>query len=163
MMHGTTAPHGSRWIPWSFFIFFAVVFGANGIMLFFALDSWTGLSTENAFQRGLAYNEQIAERDRQAELGWQVSFKATADRPGHMVFDMQVGDDRGVPVAAAAVAVSLTRPTHEGHDSTATLAHMGSGHYVGEADVSLPGQRRVELIIDEPRGRYRRSARVVVP
>lgn len=163
MMHDTPAARGNRWIPRSFFLFFAVVFGANGIMLFFALDSWTGLSTENAFKQGLAFNEQIAERDRQAALGWQVSFDATADRPGHMVFDTRVDDDRGVPVTAASVAVSLTRPTHEGYDSTATLTHLGGGHYVGEADVSLPGQWQVDLIIDEPRGRYHRSKRVVVP
>lgn len=163
MMTDAPPSRSAFWIPRSFFIFFAVVFGANGIMLFFALDSWTGLSTENAFQEGLAYNEQIAERDRQAALGWQVSFDAVPDRPGHVVFDMRVDDDRGVPVTAASVVVALTRPTHEGYDSTTSLTHMGAGHYVGEADLSLPGQWHVELVIDEPRGRYRQSERVVVP
>jgi hypothetical protein len=40
---------------------------------------------------------------------------------------------------------------------------MGGGRYAGEAELSLPGQWQVELIIDEPRGRYRRSERMVVP
>ncbi len=163
MMPDAPTTRSAYWIPRSFFIFFAVVFGANGIMLFFALDSWTGLSTENAFQEGLAYNDRIAERDRQAALGWQVSFDAVPDRPGHVVFDIRVDDDRGVPVTTAAVTVSLTRPTHEGYDSTATLTHMGGGRYGGEADLSLPGQWDVELTIQEPRGRYRQSERVFVP
>ena len=161
-MSDTPTSRSAFWIPRGFFIFFAVVFAANGIMLFFALDSWTGLSTENAFKEGLAYNEQIAERNRQAALGWRVSFDVVPDRPGHLVFDMRVDDDRGVPVTAASVVVSLTRPTHEGYDSTATLAHVGGGQYVGEADPSLPGQWQVELVIDEPRGRYRQRERVVV-
>lgn len=162
-MSDAPTSRSAYWIPRGFFIFFLVVFGANGIMLYFALDSWTGLSTENAFQQGLNYNDRIAERDHQAALGWQVSFDAVPDRPGHVVFDMRVDDDRGVPITAAAVAVSLTRPTHEGYDTTATLTHMGGGNYVGEADLSLPGQWQVELVIDEPRGRYRHSERVVVP
>ena len=163
MMGHTGTPPGERWIPWSFFGFFAVIFLANGIMLYYALDSWTGLSNDNAFQEGLAYNERLAERERQAALGWQVSFDAVADRPGHLVFDLRIEDDRGAPVSAAAVSVALTRPTHEGHDFTAALSHRGRGHYVGEADLPLPGQWQVEVLVDEPRGPYRQAERVVVP
>lgn len=162
-MRERSASGFGHWAPWAFVAFFAVVFAANGIMLFFALDSWTGLSTEDAFQQGLAYNEKIAERDRQAALGWQVSFDATPDRAGHVVFDLQVDDERGVPVTAASVAVSLTRPTHEGYDLAAILSHLGRGHYAGEVDLPLSGQWQVELVIDEPRGPYRQSARLVVP
>jgi len=162
-MGDRTAPGSGHWVPWIFVAFFAVVFAVNGIMLFFALDSWTGLSTENAFQQGLAYNQKIDERDRQAALGWRVSFDATPDQAGHVVFELQVDDDRGLPVTAASVAVSMTRPTHEGYDLSATLSHRGRGNYTGEADLPLSGQWQLELVIDEPRGPYRQSARVVVP
>ena len=163
MIDGDGPRRPANWIPWAFIGFFLVVFLANGIMLFFALDTWTGLTTDRAYQEGLAYNEQIAERERQAALGWQVSFEAVPDGPGHVVFDLQVADDRGIPVTAASVAVSLTRPTHEGHDLAATLSHLGRGHYAGEADLPLPGQWQVEIVIEEPRGPYRERARVIVP
>lgn len=162
-MRERTVPPAGYWIPWIFVAFFAVVFAVNGTMLYFALDSWTGLSDENAFQQGLAYNDKIAERDRQAALGWQVSFDATPDRAGHVLFALQVDDDRGMPVTAASVVVSLTRPTHEGHDLAATLTHRGRGYYAGEADLPLSGQWHVELVIDEPRGSYRQGERVIVP
>ncbi len=150
------------WIPYTFLGFFAVVFLANGIMLYFALDSWTGLTTENAFRDGLDYNERLAERDRQRDLGWLVTFQAVPDRSGHVVFDLQVADERGVPVTAADVAVALTRPTHEGYDFTAELSHRGGGRYTGEADLPLPGQWQLDLVIDEPRGPYRHGERLVV-
>ena len=149
------------WIPYSFFGFFAVIFIANGIMLYFALGTWTGLTTENSYQEGLAYNERLAERDRQAAMGWQVSFQAVPDRPGHAVFDLELADGRGIPVTAASVAVTITRPTHEGHDFTTVLTHQGGGRYAGEADLPLPGQWQVDLLIDEPRGPYRLSERLV--
>ena len=160
-MRGMKQP--GHWIPYSFFGFFAVIFLANGIMLYFALGTWTGLTTESAFQDGLAYNDRLAERERQRALGWQVSFQAVPDGPGHVVFDLQIDDERGVPVTAADVAVSLTRPTHEGHDFTAELSHRGGGRYAGEADLPLPGQWQLDLVIDEPRGPYRLSERLVAP
>ena len=161
MTHLQSADRPGRWIPYLFFVFFGVVFVANGIMLYFALDSWTGLTTRSAFQDGLNYNDRLAERRRQDELGWQVSFQAVPDRPGHVVFDLQVDDDRGVPVTGAGVTVSLTRPTHEGHDFTAELSPLGGGRYAGEVDLPLPGQWQVELVIDEARGPYRHSERVL--
>ncbi len=161
MMHSHPAKPPGHWIPYTFFGFFAVIFLANGIMLFFALDTWTGLTTQNSYLVGLLYNERRAERDRLERLGWQVSFQAVPDRPGHVVFDLQVEDDRGVPVTGADVAVTLTRPTHEGHDFSAELFHQGGGRYAGEADLPLPGQWQVNLLIDEPRGPFRYSERVV--
>ena len=71
--------------------------------------------------------------------------------------------ERGVPVTVADVAVSLTRPTHEGHDFTAVLSHRGGGRYAGEADLPLPGQWQLDLVIDEPRGPFRLSERLVAP
>ena len=106
--------------------------------------------------------ERLAERDRQRDLGWQVTFQAVPDRSGHVVFDLQVADERGVPVTAADVAVALTRPTHEGYDFNAELSHRGGGRYTGEADLPLPGQWQLDLVIDEPRGPYRHGERLVV-
>ena len=42
-----TARRG-RWIPWLFVAFFAVVFTANGLLIAFALESYTGLDGADA-------------------------------------------------------------------------------------------------------------------
>lgn len=163
MIGDDTVPDRSRWIPWAFVGFFAVVVAANGTLLYFALDSWTGLATTDAYQKGLAYNDELADRRRQAALGWQVDFTATPDRPGHLLFELSVGDARGVPVSSARVTVRLTRPTHDGHDFETTLAHRGGGRYAGATEVPLAGQWALELLIDGPRGPYRQAERVLVP
>ena len=52
--------------------FFGVIFAVNGVMTYIALDSFSGLATEDAYRKGLRYNEQIAAADAQAAKGWRV-------------------------------------------------------------------------------------------
>ena len=43
----------SLWIPWALCGIFAVFLIANGVMLYFATRSWTGLATDNAYENSL--------------------------------------------------------------------------------------------------------------
>lgn len=49
-------------IPKLFFLFFAVVFIANGALIASAFSSWTGLVEDNHYERGRHYNDEIAMR-----------------------------------------------------------------------------------------------------
>ena len=88
MSSGRTTANGdrerrSRWIPWTFVWGFVVILAANGIMVFFAFDSFTGISTDDAYRRGLGFNEQVEARQRAETLGWQVAARldsGAADR-----------------------------------------------------------------------------------
>ena len=68
----TGAQPSSRWIPWALCSIFAAFLLANGIMIYFAVASWTGVGTENAYERGLAYNQTLDAVRAQEALGWQV-------------------------------------------------------------------------------------------
>ena len=67
-----TATDRSRWIPYAFVAFFGVVLLANGTMIGLAFATWTGLETEGAYQKGLAYNRVLDRARAQAALGWRV-------------------------------------------------------------------------------------------
>ena len=55
------APRQPGWyIPWIFVGVFMVVLAVNGIMVHFAVSSWTGIETENHFIKGLGYNNDLA-------------------------------------------------------------------------------------------------------
>lgn len=152
----------SRWIPWSFVGFFAVVFLANGIMLYFALSSWTGIATKDAFKKGLAYNERLAEAVAQTKLGWQLELRLP-DRVGvEDSLDLAVVDSTGEPVDGAMVQARLVRPTHEGFDSALTLAAEGNGRYSGSVEIPLPGLWEVRLQIARQDDVYRHSERFQV-
>ncbi len=58
------------WYPWIFVAGFLVVIAVNGTMLFFATSTFSGLSVERAFERGNAYNAEIAAERAQAARGF---------------------------------------------------------------------------------------------
>jgi len=152
----------SWWIPWAFVGFFVVILAVNGVLVIFAFDSWTGLETQDAYQKGLAYNEQIAEAEAQAKLGWHgsLSFEPTAARAGRVT--LVLADRFGTPVTGAAVRAELVRPIHEGEDFAALLDDRGGGKYEAELSFPLAGQWDLRLVADHERGLYRLRERIVV-
>ena len=99
---------GDRWIPWTFVGMFAIIVIANGTMMFFAFDSWTGLSTNDSYKRGLVYNESLAKQETQARLGWKI---ASGFRPsGRLAGEIRVKltDRTGSPLGGAKVVAKIT-------------------------------------------------------
>ena len=134
---------GDRWIPWSFVALFGVIVIANGTMMFFAFDSWTGLSTDDSYKRGLVYNESLAERDAQAKLGWKM---ASAYRPtGRLAGEIRVKVSRqdGAPLGGARVDAIVRRPVAQGNDFRLVFDDIGGGRYVSRTSFPLPGQWEV--------------------
>jgi nitrogen fixation protein FixH len=150
----------SRWIPWAFVAFFGVVLGANATMIFFALDTWPGLHTEQAYQRGLAHDEARQAVVEQAALGWQVefAFEQTGERTGAVRLDL--ADRFGNRLQNAGVQVAFVRPTHGGYDVLVDLPHHYGGRYVDEIELPLAGQWEARLRIIEGDGEYRLRERI---
>ena len=152
----------SWWIPWLFVGFFGVVVMVNGIMLFFALDSWTGIETEEAYRKGLAYNEQIAAAEAQQQLGWSAELAVEQPAPGRAAIALELRDRAGGPVEGAEVTGQLLRPTLEGYDLTAPLTHSGPGTYSAELTLPLAGIWDLEIEVRHARGTYRLTERLTL-
>src|SRR5664279_301516 len=71
------APSG-RLYPWLFVGAMGLVILVNAAMIFFAVHSFTGLATQDPYDKGLAFNRTLAAARAQAGLGWQVDVAATA-------------------------------------------------------------------------------------
>ena len=157
-----------RWLPWSFVAFFLVVFTANGIMVYFALSSWTGLHGEKQYIRGLAYNETLDDVARQKAMGWKADLSLAPRRQGvddRAAYTLQVdlSDAQSIGVSGASMKASFVRPTHDGYDFEVDLRDMGQGHYQGIVVAPLPGQWDVYVTAEHRSGAYRLTKRVVVP
>lgn len=170
-MPETTAPPPAKatgrrqkswWIPWLFVGGFAIVLAVNGVMLTIALDSFTGIETEQAYKKGLAYNEQIDAAERQAELGWQVALAAEQSGPSEARIALEVADRTGRPLDGAEVVASLVRPTQAGHDRSAALTPSAPGRYGATVALPLQGLWDLSVEIRHPRGHYRVTDRLVL-
>ena len=119
--------------------FFGVIAAVNAGMIYLAVTTFSGLETQNAYVRGLSYNDVLRDAEAQKALGWQVSLDHE-HREGRLELDARFLDKAGQPLDGLEVAVVLTRPTTQGHDLGLALAGLGEGRYRGELDVPLPGQ-----------------------
>ena len=150
------------WGPWVFFAMFAVVVAANGIMMFFAFTSWTGLETLGAYDKGVAYNKTLEAARAQQALGWQVESEVLSNGAQGVRIEVALRDSQGAPVTPDRVRVRLIRPTHSGSDTTVTLAKRGAGRYGAELVLPLLGQWDLLILAEHPGGIYQARRRVVI-
>jgi nitrogen fixation protein FixH len=141
---------------------FAVVLAANGALVAFAFGSWTGLETQGAYEKGVAYNDTLAAAREQAALGWQVGITLAPGDDGRVRLEATFQDRNGRPPRLTAVTARLIRPTHSGHDLVLPLAKLESGRYGVETIFPLPGQWDVRVRAEHAGGSYQATRRVVV-
>jgi len=156
------------WYPFIYVAVFGVVLAVNLVFMFSAIRTFSGLSTEQAYDKGLKYNEEIEAEKQQQELGWsvttEVNARARSEQTPHAA-DIVITflDKDGKPVTGLDVKAAFVRPTSDGHDSTAALADQGQGHYLVSAALSLGGQW--DMTVSAHRGKlsYRFAQRIYLP
>ncbi|MEZ5668518.1 MAG: FixH family protein [Alphaproteobacteria bacterium] len=155
-------PRRSRWIPWAIVAFFGVVLAANGALLGFSIDTFNGLATDNAYDRGLAYNDTLEKLAAQEALGWQVTDRYAAIDPLQGRLTVAVREADGTALTGATVTATIDRPLQEGFTRTVTLDPVGIGVYATDLDFPMPGNWAIGIAIDHPQGRYVLEKGIVV-
>lgn len=150
------------YIPWLFVAMFAVVVAADGIMITIALNTFPGLSTDRAFEEGVAYNRALDGAKAQAERGWKVGVQAIPHAGNTAELAVAVADHDGRPLDGARVVAEFQRPTVTGHDVTLPLGERGGGRYGAVAQLPMPGVWDVRLTIVRPDGDHQSVHRIVV-
>ncbi|CAN5834394.1 hypothetical protein BH11PSE3_BH11PSE3_46390 [soil metagenome] len=147
----------SRHIPWLFVAGFALVIAVNGIMVSFAVGSFSGLYTPQPRDRGLHYNEIVAERDARDALGWQIDvvWRAESNR-----LEVSAKDAAGQPLAGAQVAAELVRPAEKRLPLPVLLAPTGIGRFAGDVELPARGNWDLDLVIEHDGHRYARTRRM---
>ena len=108
-------------------IFFGTMFVVNGIFLYYAISTFNGLSTEDAYRTGLHYNTRIAEENSQKELGW-ISSLSTSESRSHLT--VTISDRNQIPVSNLKIDANLQRPASNRFDIPLTFKESNPGEYV---------------------------------
>lgn len=138
--------------------FFGVIFAVNGVFLYFALDTWPGLGSDNPYERGIAHNQTIAAAERQQALGWQ----------GGLTYDggalvLRLNNRAGTGVEITSGSIHLSRPASVRFDRTLPLVRQSSGVFTAKAGVLGEGQWLAKVSVEGPRGEsYRMDHRLTV-
>lgn len=122
--------------------FFGVVFAVNGVFLYEALSTYTGVVSKQPYRKGLAYNERIAAEEQQQKLGWAVETRFER-ATGRLLATIQ--DGRGSPVTGLKLIGMMGRPSTAELDKHVVLTEQESGVYEAQVGPRPDGRWMVEL------------------
>lgn len=168
-MNNNTGRRPGWWYPYVFAAAFGVVIAVNAALVYFATSTFTGLETEGAYEKGLAYNRTLAAAQAQRALGWTAAAEvgpAAAPAPeGQRSATLAVTfrDRAGAAIEGLAVRARLTRPTTAGFDREIRLEGRGDGRYAAAVVLPMPGQWDLSISAARADGEYQLNERVFLP
>ncbi len=150
-----------RLIPWYFAAGMGVVIFANACLIYFAVSTWSGLSADRAYQRGLSFNRAIAAAARQDALGWSIDLAFGSESGGRGVSAAAVNAE-GMLLEGLEIRVDLARPVGPADARSVTL-HADGGRYVGVLDAMPRGQWDARIDARRDGSVWRSTQRIVIP
>lgn len=115
--------------------FFLTIFIVNGIFVYVSLNSHPGVTSEDAYRKGLDFNSRLEMADRQAARGWQPRIEMASDSVALSLLDAY-----GNPVQGRRAELEIRSPVHDRADRTVALTEITAGQYRSGA-LSLPAGR----------------------
>ena len=124
--------------------FFVAIMAVNAVMVWYALKSFPGMVSADAYREGLAYNRTIEAREAQRALGWQVAVDVSA-RAGMHRIEARFADRTGTALRGLDVTARIVRPVARGADRAIVLRETSPGEYIADADLPTRGHWHLEL------------------
>ncbi|MEZ5925840.1 MAG: FixH family protein [Hyphomicrobiaceae bacterium] len=139
-----TARIDGRHVLAALLAFFAIMLIANSIFVYFAITTFGGIDTEDAYRKGLAYNATLAEAESQSGLGWRTAL--SYDETGRAI-QVRIADSQDAPVVGLRLSGRLLHPASSRLDQAIDrFEERAGGLYVLPAEPSSRGAWIVELV-----------------
>lgn len=150
------------WYPWALFGVMAVTMIVNGLLIWIADDTFSGLVTSRHRDLGLDYNRALAGQAAQERLGWRADI-AFESRGGGGVIEVRLATREGDPVDGADAELLIRRPVEEGFDRRVGLVAEGNGLYTARVALPKPGQWALYLLVRRGDDVFQQQTRIMAP
>ena len=120
---------------------FGAMFLANGLFVYFALNSHSGEQSSTAYEDGLNYNNTIEDRRKLKALGWTMTVKVEQGTTGN-VLALKILDKNHVPLNGITVVATMFNPVRSSEDPVLTLTRLDDGYM---APLNLPRKGQWDL------------------
>ena len=138
-------PRRSAWMPWLFVGGLGIVVVVNACLIYFAVTSAKGLVVANPYEKGIAFNSQLARERAEVALGWKL---AANYRDGTV--EASLTDRNGEPVGDATVTALFVRPIEGGGPAPLVLETVATGHFRGR--IALPRLGQWDMTLEAAAG-----------
>lgn len=105
--------------------FFAVIIATDTWLVYKAVSTFGGIETDDAYRKGLAYNDRIAEERAQAALGWTKEARIEGDE-----LRVSIRDKDGKGVSNLQITAVTGRPATNVKDRSLRLTEIAPGEYM---------------------------------
>lgn len=147
----------SRHIPWLFVAGFAIVVAVNGIMIWLAVGSFSGLYTPKPRDRGLHFNDVVAAQQARDTLGWRID---AAWRSESQRLELALSGRDGTPLDGTRVTVELVRPAEKRPPLAIAMATVGVGQHAGYIALPARGNWDVDIVVERDGQRFAQTRRM---
>ena len=137
MLKSILAPEKGTWVLLCFIAFFALIVVVNTVFVSTALNTHSGVVTDQPYEKGLAFNETLAEAHAQPAVKHEPSWEGNMLR-------WTLLDENGQPIDADVTAL-LFRSVKDGSDFAVALQPDGQGVYKAELDLPMKGRWEAQL------------------
>jgi nitrogen fixation protein FixH len=151
-----------KWIPWYFVAFFITLVLVLVPMCIIAVRTNSGVVTENAYEKGLAYNKVIQASEQQNALKWHGDLTLIPDKE-NVEANYMLTDANNAPLNDAKVMLWLVRPTQSGMDQKIGLNPQSHGHYEAMLPLPAPGLWEVRVSATVQGQNFQTVKRITIP
>ena len=138
-------------------LFFAVIIAVDTLFIVKAYRSFSGEVASNPYEAGLAFNRTLAQRQREAALGWT----AVIERPEPGIVALRMTDTAGQPLSTLSLTGTLDRPATEVGRQTLNFKPTGDGWY--RAAARLDGAWDLRATARNAQDKFEIESRLVTP
>jgi nitrogen fixation protein FixH len=142
--------------------FFGVVFAVNGVMIFAALSTLTGVDTDSAYQAGRRFEHDVVMAHAQDARHWQVDAKVTAAADHERRVFIVARDATGQPLTGMTLSLTFERPTDRRLDRAVDVAEDSPGNFHGSAAIAAGQWDLVIALAHDGDQMFRSRNRVVL-
>lgn len=140
--------------------FFGVVMSVNGVMIYEALSTMTGVETDSAYQAGRMFERDVAMAKAQDSRRWRVDARVTPLSSGARL-EVTARDEAGRPLTGMQASAAFQRPTDRRFDRDIELVEDSPGRFQGSVEI-IAGQWDVVIEISRHGEQLFRSKNRVV-
>ena len=116
-------------------VFFGVVMSVNGVMIYEALSTMTGVDTDSAYQAGRMFERDVAMAKAQVSRHWRVDAQVTP-LSSDTRLEVTARDEAGRPLTGMQASATFQRPTDRRLDRDVELVEESPGKFRGSAEIT---------------------------
>jgi nitrogen fixation protein FixH len=152
------------WYPYIFVAMLGTVMLVNGGMAYFAVSTFNGVITENAYEKGISYNKTLNLARQQANLGWVVEAALVPASQGHGgTLTVRFVDKDGHGVDGLDVQALADHPNVTGEEQRMRFVAAGDGQYRAELTLPNGGQWSFDILATREQATYQFQRRFLIP